>query len=309
MILLCGIPSEPSLGLVIDALERRGAPHIVFNQRDFAEAELEFEVAASGVTGRLDLDGLKVPLADVAAVYTRVMDFRLLPELEDEAEDSPRRQHCQSLHAALMQWYELSPALVLNRSHEVGLNYSKPLQAQLISRNGFAVADTVVTNDPDLVREFRRRHKRVVYKSVSCVRSIVKMLEDEDENRLGAIRACPTQFQEFLDGINVRVHTVNGRAFATAIRSRAVDYRYAYEEGEQETLEPYPLSAALTERCLALAAAFDLEFAGIDLKVTPGDDVYCLEVNPCPAFSYYELHTGQPIAAAVADYLASVGRG
>ena len=51
MILLCGIPSEPSLGLVIDALERRGAPHIVFNQRDFAQAELEFEVTASGVTG------------------------------------------------------------------------------------------------------------------------------------------------------------------------------------------------------------------------------------------------------------------
>ena len=243
----------------------------------------------------------------MTAVYTRVMDFRLLPELEDVAEDAPDWQHCQSVHAALMLWYELSPALVLNRSREVGLNYSKPLQAQFISRNGFAVADTIVTNDPDLVRAFRRQHPRVVYKSISCVRSIVKMLEDRNEDRLAAIRACPTQFQEFLDGINVRVHTVNGRAFATAIRSRAVDYRYAYEEGEQETLEPYPLSLALTERCLALAAAFDLEFAGIDLKITPGD-VYCLEVNPCPAFSYYELHTGQPIAAAVADYLADAGR-
>jgi hypothetical protein len=27
-------------------------------------------------------------------------------------------------------------------------------------------------------------------------------------------------------------------------------------------------------------------------------------VNPSPAFSYYELHTGQPIAAAIAGYLA-----
>src|SRR4029453_4508657 len=101
MIFLGGIPSEPSLGLVIDALEKRGAPHIVFNQRDFAEAELEFEVAAPGVTGRLGLDGLTVSLADVAAVYTRVMDFRLLPELEDEAEDSPRWQHRQPFHPPL----------------------------------------------------------------------------------------------------------------------------------------------------------------------------------------------------------------
>ena len=80
MILLCGIPSEPSLGLVIDALDRRGAPHIVFNQRCFADAQLDFEVGVSGVTGRLDLDGRTVSLADVSAVYTRVMDFRLLPD-------------------------------------------------------------------------------------------------------------------------------------------------------------------------------------------------------------------------------------
>jgi hypothetical protein len=29
-----------------------------------------------------------------------------------------------------------------------------------------------------------------------------------------------------------------------------------------------------------------------------------LEANPCPAYSYYEAHTGQPIARAVARYLA-----
>jgi glutathione synthase/RimK-type ligase-like ATP-grasp enzyme len=217
--------------------------------------------------------------------------------------DSPAWQHCQAVHAAMMQWYELAPGLVLNRSQEVGLNYSKPLQAQLIRQQGFMIPETVVTNDPEVVRVFRRRHSRVVYKSISYIRSIVRMLTDADEKRLSAIRACPTQFQEFIEGLNVRVHTVNGHAFATAIRSHAVDYRYAYEEGEQELLEPFALSSELTGRCLALAAAFGLEFAGIDLKVTPSGDIYCLEVNPCPAFSYYELHTGQPIATAVAEYL------
>ncbi|MFJ7248824.1 hypothetical protein ACIQWA_29930 [Kitasatospora sp. NPDC098652] len=33
-------------------------------------------------------------------------------------------------------------------------------------------------------------------------------------------------------------------------------------------------------------------------------EVYCFEVNPCPAFTYYESHTGQPIARAVARALA-----
>jgi len=38
--------------------------------------------------------------------------------------------------------------------------------------------------------------------------------------------------------------------------------------------------------------------------VTPDREVYCFEVNPCPAFSYFEANTGQPIADAVAKHLA-----
>jgi hypothetical protein len=47
-----------------------------------------------------------------------------------------------------------------------------------------------------------------------------------------------------------------------------------------------------------------LAIAGIDLKVTRDNRVYCFEVNPSPAYSYYESNTGQPISSAVADYLA-----
>ena len=36
--------------------------------------------------------------------------------------------------------------------------------------------------------------------------------------------------------------------------------------------------------------------------------MYCFEVNPSPAFSYDEAHTGQPIAQAIARYLAGETR-
>jgi hypothetical protein len=32
--------------------------------------------------------------------------------------------------------------------------------------------------------------------------------------------------------------------------------------------------------------------------------VFCFEVNPSPGYSYFEANTGQPIARAVARYLA-----
>jgi glutathione synthase/RimK-type ligase-like ATP-grasp enzyme len=64
------------------------------------------------------------------------------------------------------------------------------------------------------------------------------------------------------------------------------------------------LSDDLAEMCVKLSAGLGLALAGIDLKITKDNRVYCFEVNPSPAFSYYEANTGQPIALAVAGYLA-----
>ena len=307
MILLCGIPSEPSLGLVIDAVRELGAAHLVFHQREFGSAELDLQVDAGGVRGWMQYQGSRYRLEDFTAVYTRLMDYRLLPEIESEPPDSPIRLHCAGVHDTLMRWYEIMPGLVLNRSAEVGVNYSKPYQAQLIREQGFSVPETLITNDPDLVRAFCLRHGRVIYKSISYIRSIVKTLDEADCDRLRWVRTCPTQFQRYIDGTNVRVHTVGGQAFATGVTAQATDYRYAYLEGEEEQLSEMVLSEDLASRCIALSQAMRLGFAGIDLKITPAGEVYCLEVNPCPAFSYYQLHTGQSIAAAVARYLAGQG--
>ena len=49
-----------------------------------------------------------------------------------------------------------------------------------------------------------------------------------------------------------------------------------------------------------------LVLAGIDLKITPDEEVYCFEVNPCPAFSFYELSTGQPISEGIARRLCQM---
>ena len=307
MILLCGIPSEPSLGMVIAEVCKLGAEHVVFHQRDFARTRMEFQIEGDTINGWMEVCGEVYRLEDFTAVYTRLMDHRLLPEVENEPPESPLRFHCGAVHDTLMRWYELMPGLVLNRIGEIGVNYSKPYQSQLIRDQGFAVPDTLVTNDPEAVRAFREKHGRIIYKSVSYIRSIVKTLEDTDLDRLGSIRTCPTQFQEYIEGTNVRVHTVGGNAIATAITAAATDYRYAYLEGEQERLDATALPEDASKRCIALSQALRLGFAGVDLKITPAGEIYCLEVNPCPAFSYYQLHTGQPIAAAVAAYLAEAG--
>lgn len=304
MILLMGIPSEPSLGLVIEEVKQLDVPYVVFNQRHFANTQMGFEIENGQVTGWLQNESRSYRLATITGIYTRLMDFRLLPELKEQPENAPIWHHCYKLHNMLMQWCEISPARVLNRNAEIGSNYSKPYQSQLISQQGFKVPETLITNDPGLVKIFYKQHKKIIYKSISSIRSIVKTFEAKDMERLDLIRSCPTQFQQYIEGTNVRVHTIGGEAFAVAIQSNATDYRYTYEEGGQEILESIELSADIRQRCIDLSKALRLGFAGIDLIITPEKEVYCLEVNACPAFSYYEFHTGQPIASTVAKYLA-----
>jgi hypothetical protein len=305
MILLCGIPTETPMALVSDALDSTGTPYVVLNQRKYASMKMSLDIQAGKPTGRLQLNGDSYSVDEFTGVFSRLMDYHHLPELQDAPADSPDLKFCGNLFETLTRWAEISPARVVNRIAPMGSNFSKPFQAQLIKRYGFEVPETLITNDPDLVRAFRARHGRIIYKSISGVRSIVQTLTDEDMMRIDNIRWCPTQFQAFVEGTNVRVHTVGDKVFATGINTEATDYRYAHRQsGDHAELRPVELSDDLAEMCVKLSAGLGLAFAGIDLKITPENQVYCFEVNPSPAFSYYESQTDQPISRAVADYLS-----
>src|SRR5262249_17995160 len=92
---------------------------------------------------------------------------------------------------------------------------------------GFDVPETLVTNDPGLVRDFVADHGRVIYKSISGARSIVAEVDDDALARLDDVRWCPVQFQAYVEGVDVRVHVVGRRVFSTRVASDAADYRYA----------------------------------------------------------------------------------
>ena len=306
MILLGGIPSERPLVLVKEAIESLGLPYRLFNQRQTDGCAIAFHIDEDGVGGSIHLHGEAFDLRDITAVYLRLMDDRFLPELEGEPANSPKRLHTRGFHDTLYRWIEVAEARVVNRSDPQGSNASKPYQAQLISSYGLRVPETLVTNDPGEVLAFQRAHHSIVYKSMSGVRSIVKTLDGEDMARLADIGWCPVQFQAFVPGNDVRVHVIGNDTFATEIVSDVTDYRYARQLGGSATLRATELSADLAARCVALAAGLGLGFAGVDLRVADDGSATCFEVNPSPAFSYYESNTGQPIALCLARYLAQV---
>ncbi|MEK6333301.1 MAG: glutathione synthase [Acidobacteriota bacterium] len=305
MILLCGIPSESPIAMAREALASLAEPTVVFNQRDFSSAHFDFDLTPGVISGKLAINGTSCDLAEITGVYMRLIEEQALPEFQSLPPNGPEQQQCHNLHDALLRWLEITPARVVNRSRPMGSNASKPYQAQLISQLGFSIPETLITNDPALVRDFCVQHGRVIYKSISGVRSIVQELTPADMTRLEQIRWCPTQFQAFVEGTNVRVHVIGQEVFATRIETDTTDYRYSTRQGGETELTATELSDGLNDRCIRLAAALELPFAGIDLKITPDGEVFCFEVNPSPGYTYYESHTGQPIALALARYLAA----
>jgi glutathione synthase/RimK-type ligase-like ATP-grasp enzyme len=180
---------------------------------------------------------------------------------------------------------------------------SKPYQAQFITSVGFLTPRTLITNDPNAVREFKRENGQIIFKSISSIRSIVREFEGSYTTHTERIRFLPTQFQKFIQGTNIRVHVIGDRIFATKVNTEAVDYRYAGRDGLDVDMESYQLPDSERERCLSLSRILRLPLCGIDLKLTPAGEYYCFEVNPSPAYSYYQEHSGQPIAEAIIDYL------
>ena len=234
-----------------------------------------------------------------------MMDWQDLPENRGTPSPDPDgiRRSCL-LHDALVQWTDIAPCRVMNRCSAMGSNASKPYQAQIIEKTGFMIPPTLITSDPRMVREFLQRYRHVVFKSISGARSIVKTLSDVRLLHLDRVRMLPTQFQAFVPGTNIRVHVTGDEVFATEMRSAAIDYRYPSSAGEEVEMAAVTLPEEIEMRCLDLSLDLDLPLAGIDLKVTRGGEYYCFEVNPMPAYSYFQEGSGQEIAGGIVRYLA-----
>jgi glutathione synthase/RimK-type ligase-like ATP-grasp enzyme len=194
---------------------------------------------------------------------------------------------------------------VINRPAAGRSNLVKPFQLAALAAAGLMTPDTLVTTDPTEAHAFLNRHRRIVYKSLSGIRSVVAAigLGDVSSERLDQLGHGPVQLQQWIGGTDVRVHVVGERWFATTIASDATDYRYASTSGRSPELTACELPEVLGQRLVAVTSAMGLLVSGVDLRRTPSGEWFCFEVNPSPGFTYYEAHTSQPIAAAIADLL------
>jgi len=309
VILIAGIPSEDPLRRVIDACSERGFDYVVLNQRHASDIDILLSIDDKALRGTIWIAGQAYPIDGFTGVYSRTIDSTILPELrasKHTMDSSAFPARVLSLFTLLNDVLDVVPARVVNRPSSMGSNMSKPFQAQHIVATGMRIPETLVTNDPKAVHAFRAQHGHIIYKSISAIRSIVRVWTPTEGPNLADVETLPTQFQAFVPGENIRVHVVDREIFATRIISEAVDYRYATLDGLETTMAPMELPTDVAAACVNLTKSLGLAFSGIDLKRTPAGEWYCFEVNTSPAYSYFEHHGGQPIADTLARFLVGL---
>lgn len=291
MILVWGAQTDTPIASVLEALELRGAD--VYHIDESALATLQYDIVfgSSSPSGWIESAGRRISIDNFRGIYLRPGE--------------PKASVARNAAMILLALASSLRCVVVNRPAAGRSNASKPYQLGLIAQAGFRVPDTLVTTDPVAARAFLREHKRLVYKSVSGIRSIVASLDASDEARLDDVRNGPVQLQAYVHGLDVRVHVVGERWFACAVESAAADYRYAGASGTTAELSAFDLPEQVGRQLLALVHGMNLLVAGVDLRLTPDGSWVCFEVNPSPGFPWYEEATGHPIAEAIADLLLS----
>jgi len=308
MILVSGILGDGLIELMCARLNDMNYEYLFLDELRFpGEFNITWSPSRNGPTGSVSSPAATISLDDITGVYARYVQYR-----DGRHRDgiSPGEEELikAEYQSSLMHLYDLLPCVVVNRVKASTSNDSKLYQQSLVASFGFHTPRTLVTTVPEEAVDFYHAcARKVVYKSLSSVRSIVRRLEDTDLLRLERVKNCPTQFQELVEGVDIRVHTVGAAVFATELISEASDYRYASRSGASLTARAIELPSEVASACVRLAESSGLMVAGIDLRRTPANRYFCFEMNPSPGFIFYERATGQPISEAVANLLSGVG--
>ena len=281
---------------------------------------MELLLEGANVRALLHVDGHEIDGNDVTAVLYRHLHLREAPHIsEPKARELAESEHRAALEGSLLAL----DAYWLNHPHANRLARNKPLQLALAVREGLAVPETRITDDPQEIRALHRRWNgqmvaklvggQILAPTVDEQYVVYTTLVEEDDLRSdAALAACPAIYQRRIEkAFDLRVTIVGERLFACRIDSQdsergAVDWRR--EGAGSLPIRPCELDTDIAERCLALMRRLGLDLAGLDLIVTPEGETVFLEVNAAGQWLWAQEATNTPIASAIVDRLLEGAR-
>ncbi|MGI5491830.1 MvdC/MvdD family ATP grasp protein [Microtetraspora malaysiensis] len=322
MLLVLSDRRDATVDTVLPKIEARGLPVVWWDPGDFPSGG---RVTATFTGDRpsivLSTEDLVLDLAEVTAVWVRRPNA---PSAATNMTEPTQRAHVDRVSRFFMSglWELLPVPWFPARLPTVDRAHNKLVHLDRAVGLGFAIPETVMTNDPAaLVPAYARSGGRLVAKLFDSHRFL---LDDQDHRVYTTLvtrrhltsrhrlQHEPVILQPYVPkAVELRVMVVGERAFAAEIDARGSraardDWRH-YDDGRVR-YGVHHLPADVERRCLDLVADLGLAYGAIDLILRPDGEYVFLEINPNGEWGWLEAATGLPIGDAVAEWLVTAAR-
>lgn len=306
MILVLG-QSDAHVEMICSKIEARGKKALALDTRYFPERlQIAYNTDAivEGTLKIVDGDNVTeiIELSDITAVYWECY-AGVYPDAQYFGKEYQfAYQECETAIKSLFEM--MNHCLWVNPPSNVLRHQLKPYQSQMAKELGVVMPDTLITNDPDALKTFFEKHdKQIISKPISGM-GILNKIEEKDlvSDTLKRLCKMPIQFQEYVSGIDYRVHIVGDEVFVAEIVSETLNYK----TDKGFFLQASSVPEEIIETSKKIAEKMGYVLTGIDWRKRPDGEFVFIEVNPSPKFMLFEEQCGQPIGDALAELLVSI---
>lgn len=304
MIIILGVDYEDHAKHVAKTLKEKGHDYIIFDTRKYPlESSINW-IPTDNNKGYVKIDNKKINFSDIQGVYWRNFSDISYQEIED-AENTEflsrmvERERRSALHSL---FYSLDINWV-NSMNAFDLHKKKAFLTSQFKKNGIRVPKTLITNDKEgFLKFYEENNKKLIYKPI-LGGSYTQFVKEEHitEEYLQRLQISPVQFQEFIDGVDIRVYAYGRNIYALQIDSETVDFR----EDANAKLTPIELPENVKNDCFKMMEIAGLKYSGIDIRLNKEGEYVFLEANPAPMFIYAEKKTGFPLTQELINLLIS----
>jgi hypothetical protein len=286
---------------VANKLSDLGAEYVIWRFDDMVErTRVRFDLTSSGPTCLFRTeDGQEIDFNQFQSIWNRRPgSFHAghfpMPFVQGMIETEAQHAMAGILRSVNCLW-------VNHPGRDAEARY-KLWQLEAARRAGFSIPETLITNEPEEVREFyKAADERVVYKLISEGTNFnmpnyefplgvpTLPLRKVDLPHLEQVKFAPHLFQRCIDkAYDLRVTIIGQRIFPVKIHSQTgrgkVDWRMDYGV-EMELVE---MPAAVNESCLALQRMLGLNYGAMDIVVDSQGRHFFIEVNCAGQYLWLE---------------------
>jgi glutathione synthase/RimK-type ligase-like ATP-grasp enzyme len=299
---------------VVLELQKRNVPVLRFHPEDFPHAcGLSIEIRDGCVEGEIAAAGRVVPFKDICAAWYR----RPQSLFSSGKGGSPTTQLSDYIKvqtaATLRTFYETLQTHWVCHPSKLQHAEVKARQLAEASKAGLQTPYTLISNQPERIASFVDflGERECALKPLTAVgvqneqgyRLPLTTTLPKD-TRLDAAALAPTIFQPYISkAAELRCVVMGEKIFSARIDSQAnADTTKDWRAAECRH-EPFQLPARVERSILRLMESFEINFASLDMILTPEDEYVFLELNPNGQWLWLEVELGLPLVSHMADLL------